>query len=274
MSSSRHARARQRAQAGLMTSLWDSFGAEWLGHRHGTTPDRGFNARTKEARAAGSATRPSATPVVDLYVDPVCPYTWLVARWLREVEQRRDLDLRFHVMSLRLLNEGRALFPRYREVIDASAGPSRVATAVVERHGTEALRAWHTAFGERIFDEWRFPDSDELRAASAHALAVAGLPTSLVHAADTTEYDAALRRSHDEGVLPVGADCGTPVIHLDGAAYFGPVLNAVPTGDDALRLFDGIRLLTRCDDFYELKRTRSAPPDLCPIPTDKEEGRP
>lgn len=257
-----------------MTSLWDSFEAEWLGHRHGTTPEPGFNARTEDARAAGFTTRPSAAPVVELYVDPVCPYTWLVARWLREVEQRRELDLRYHVMSLRLLNEGRALFPRYRDVIDASAGPSRVATAVVVQHGTEALRTWHTAFGERIFDEWRFPDREELRAASAYALSVAGLPTGLVCAADTTEYDAALRESHDEGTLPVGADCGTPVIHVDGTAFFGPVLNAVPTDDDALRLFDGIRLLARSGDFYELKRTRSAPPDLCPIPTDKKEGRP
>lgn len=255
----------------MTENLWNTVTTEWLAHRLGAAPDPGFNERTAAARRQ----RPGEhreVPVVDLYVDPVCPYTWLVSRWLREVEAARDLDVRYHVMSLRLLNEGRATYRAYDRTIEETTGPSRVATAVAERHGAAMLRAWHTAFGEQVFDRWRYPGRAELRDAAAQALAACGLPTSLAAAGDSTEYDAALRRSHDEGTVPVGLDCGTPVVHLDGVAFFGPVLNAVPTGEDALRLFDGVRLLAGCDDFFELKRTRSAPPDLCPIPSREEQS--
>ena len=219
-------------------------------------------ARTDEAvRTLRRADRPTRSTVrVDLYVDPVCPYTWLVSRWLLEVERHRDLDLRYHVMSLRLLNEDRVVDTSYRSNIDISSGPSRVAAAVDVTHGSEALRAWHTAFGSRIFDHWRYPDRAEYDAASEQALAETGLPAELARAADSGEYDDALRRSHVEGTAPVGVDGGTPVVHVEGAAYFGPVLNAVPRGADALRVFDGVRLLAGCPDFFELKRTRTAPP--------------
>ncbi|NUR99998.1 MAG: disulfide bond formation protein DsbA [Kribbellaceae bacterium] len=193
-----------------------------------------------------------------LYVDPICPYTWLVACWLREVSERRELDVRYHVMSLGMLNEGRN--DDYTR--NLHAGPSRVATAIVETEGRDAFRTWHGAFGNLIFDEWRYPAPAEYHDACEAALAEAGLPRALLQAAGTTEYDDALRRSHDEGTLPVGVDGGTPVIHLDGVAFFGPVLNAVPRGDDALRLFDGVRLLANSPDFFELKRTRSTPPDV------------
>lgn len=232
--------------------LWDRVATDYLGLR----PADGLLQRTEAARTT------SVTPGVDLYVDPVCPYTWLVACWLREVAERRELRVRYHVMSLRMLNEGRSVDEGYRRSIAESGGPSRVATAVVAHHGPDAFRTWHSAFGERIFDHWRYPTPAEYRAASIDALAAADLPASLADAADSTQYDDALRRSHDEGTLPVGPGSGTPVVHVDGVAFFGPVLNAIPRGDQALRLFDGLRLVAGCADFYELKRTRTAPPDL------------
>jgi hypothetical protein len=234
-------------QTGADLDLWDEVTRTYFAERLGIAA----NARTEAAPTA---------PGVDLYVDPVCPYTWVVACWLREVAQHRDLDLRYHVMSLRMLNEGRD--DSYSQQLDASTGPSRVATAVVTHHGSEAFRTWHGAFGNLIFDHWRYPTPTEYRDASATALREAGLPATLADAANTTEYDDALRRSHDEGTRPVGIDGGTPVVHIDGTAFFGPVLNAVPRGDEALRLFDGVRLLAGSRDFYELKRTRTTPPDV------------
>jgi hypothetical protein len=191
-----------------------------------------------------------------------------VACWLREVAGRRDIDLRYHVMSLLMLNEGRELSEEYRRRATGFGGPARVATAVVVHHGPEAFRTWHSTFGGLIFDHWRYPTPAEYRAASIAALTAAGLPATLAEAADTTEYDEALRRSHDEGITPVGLEAGTPIVHVDGVAFFGPVLNGIPRGDDALRLFDGVRLLAGCRDFFELKRTRATPPDVRYVPTE------
>ena len=217
-------------------------------------------ARMNEARRTLRAAADGSRVRVDLYVDPVCPYTWVASRWLVEVERQRDIELTLHVMSLRMLNEDRPVDAGYRANLDVSSGPSRVAAAVCVKYGAEALRAWHTAFGSRIFDRWRYPDRAEYDAATQDALVATGLPAELAGVADSTEYDEPLRRSHLEGTAPVGVDGGTPVLHLDGAAFFGPVLNAVPRGGAALRVFDGVQLLAGCPDFFELKRTRTAPP--------------
>jgi hypothetical protein len=222
-----------------------------------------INRRTEEARGrlAGSlAGTGTGVAVVDLYVDPVCPYTWVVHRWLTEVERARSLDLRHHVMSLAMLNETGPLGVTERELIETRRGPSRVATAVLLRRGRPALRAWHTAFGERIFDYWRYASPEELAAASRAALAATGLPLSLADAADDPSYDGPLRASHEEAVAAVGPGCGTPVVVLDGRAFFGPVLSAIPRGDAAVRLFDSLAALSSEPAFNEIKRVRTAPP--------------
>jgi len=239
------------------SSVWTAYQRTATG---GPVQDPAVIDEARSALRAGTGHSAQPTPRIDLYIDPVCPYTWIVSRWLLEVEQQRDIDLRYHVMSLRMLNEHRIVDPGYRASVDAATGPSRVATAVVTSHGPGEFRTWHTAFGTRIFDRWRYPDRAEYDAAARLALLDAGLPETLADAADIDDHDAALRRSHDEAVGPVGVDAGTPIVHIDGMAYFGPVLNAVPRGTDALRIFDGVCLLATSPDFFELKRTRTTPP--------------
>ena len=228
-----------------------------------TSAAAGSNEATEAARQENEArVRSSQRPAfpLDLYIDPACPYTWLAACWLRLVEQHRDVDLQYHPMSLQLHNEQRTVDQEYRSTLDASTGPARIGTAVWLHHGREAFRAWHTAFGTAIFDHWRLSTADEYRTAAARALHASRLPARLIHAADTDEYDEPLRQSHLQGTLPVGVDGGTPVLHLAGVAYFGPVLNAIPGVDEALDLFDGLVLLAGCRDFFELKRSRTTPP--------------
>lgn len=203
----------------------------------------------------------SDVTVVDLWFDPVCPYSWTASRWLAEVGLRRPLDVRHHVMSLYLLNEHRTdVAPAYRRNVEDSRGPSRVATAVVRAFGADVLGAFYTAFGNLVFDHWRRPSAAEYHLAAQTALARVGLPADLADAMDSDEHDAALRLSHSAGIAPVGGDVGTPITHLDGTAFFGPVLNAIPRGEDAVRVFDGARLLAGFPEFFELKRTRTGPP--------------
>jgi hypothetical protein len=91
-------------------------------------------------------------------------------------------------------------------------------------------------------------------------LVEAGLPTDLADAADSEEFDDALKKSHHEGMDQVGYEVGTPVISVNGAALFGPVITPAPKGEDAGVLWDGILAVTGTPGFFELKRSRDVPP--------------
>ena len=72
----------------------------------------------------------------------------------------------------------------------------------------------------------------------------------------------ALAASHHAGMDPVGDDVGTPVIHYNGTAIFGPVVTPAPKGEAAGLLWDGVLLCTATDGFFELKRTRDRRPSF------------
>lgn len=199
----------------------------------------------------------------DFWFDPLCPWAWMTSRWMLEVEKVRDVEVRWHVMSLAVLNEDRLdeLPEEYRELLEKAWAPVRVVVAAQQKHGDDIVGPLYTALGTRFHNRGEGPTREAIVA----ALGDVGLPAELVEYADSDAYDAELRASHKEGIDKVGQDVGTPVIAVPGAdgeqiAFFGPVVTPAPKGEEAAKLWDGTLLVASIPGFYEIKRTRTQGP--------------
>ncbi|GAB49689.1 hypothetical protein MOPEL_132_00560 [Mobilicoccus pelagius NBRC 104925] len=192
-----------------------------------------------------------------MWFDPTCPWAWMTSRWLLEVEKVRDVTVRFSVMSLSVLNEGRDLPEDYRALMDRAWAPVRVVAAAARDHGEEILAPLYTELGTRIHPGGR---GDDLPAVIEESLAALDLPAGLARYAESDELDEVLRASTKEATDRVGDDVGTPVVQVGDVAFFGPVVSPAPKGEKAGRLFDGCVLVAGTPGFFELKRSRDVGP--------------
>lgn len=216
-----------------------------------------------ETTASGTTTTASDTTrdAAEFWFDPLCPWAWMTSRWMMEVEKVRPIDVTWSVMSLSVLNEGRHLDEGYRAFLDNGWGPVRVIIAAAKEHGPGVIKPLYDAMGTRIhLDRDGYdPDVHHSRVIT-EALAEVGLPAELAEVATGDSVDDELRASHARAMELVGDDVGTPVIAVNGVAFFGPVVSPAPKGEAAGRLWDGCVLVGGTEGFFELKRTRTVGP--------------
>ena len=198
----------------------------------------------------------------DIWVDPTCPWTWLTAQWLLEVERVRDVDVTFHLMSLSILNEDRSATREEPKTVDVGWKPLRVLTAAALSYGEPEMRRLYVSLATLIHQHQRHRFDRDLY---ANALTAAELPHSLANAAESTFYDEAIRAGHEAAFSSVPEGLGCPMIHIrpkDGvlAEFFGPVLTPCPRGEAAGTLWDSVALAAGTDAFFELKRARTRGP--------------
>lgn len=198
-------------------------------------------------------TEQTAETTVDFWFDPGCPFTWATSRWATEAAAARGGALRWHVMSLGVLNEGKPVPEQHKAAMARSWRPIRMLAAVAAEHGDDAVGRLYTAIGRRVHDDKRQVDDELL----TEALQESGLPHQLLAAADDTALDAAVRDSHRKGQDSVGAESGSPITAFGGGpAFFGPVVSPAPTGAEALDLWDAMVAIGRVPALSELKRAR------------------
>ena len=208
---------------------------------------------------------------IELFWDPVCPFAWITSRWVVEVAEQRPLGVRWRPISLRILNDGRYEDDEgLRAKQDGHAcglALLRVAVAVDEGHGNEAVGRLYTALGRAIH---LGADAKDLitggaRPVAEQALAECDLPTELAAATDDDSRDATIRTDTEVALQRAGSDTGTPVLTFgppDGPSFFGPVISRVPRGPDAVTLWEAVETIARHSWFAELKRSLREPPQV------------
>ncbi len=191
---------------------------------------------------------------VELHVDAVCPWCWLTALWLFEVEQLRPISVTTKLFSLAEANRTDAA---HADALKPAESALRVLVAARRSGGEQAIRSAYRELGEAHHERGSpLGDLATLRS----AVAAAGLePTvadqALADASTLSELHAEHAAAADRGVF------GVATLSVDGSApFFGPIIDERITGEDAARLWDIVAPLLAEPRLFELKRNRTTRP--------------
>jgi predicted DsbA family dithiol-disulfide isomerase len=198
---------------------------------------------------------------VIFYFDPRCPWCYQTARWVRRLAEIGEVDLDWRVFSLEVVNR-----PDDTDAaeLEATGSPAlRTAVLVADEHGSQALGPFYAELGRRTFET--VPPASDPMEMIRDSLSAAGLDPALCDRAlaDSATWKAVVDST--ERVVERIGKLGVPTIVLDdedGPMMFGPVVSELPADDEAVDLWRHTAWLVRNENFSELKRSRSRPPDL------------
>lgn len=209
---------------------------------------------------------------IEFFFDPGCPFAWQTSVWIRRVQELKGITVGWRFISLAYINREKDLPGTMRQAQQRTLRYHRICAAARERHGNDAVGELYRAWGERF---WygaseggsaldRMADASA-RIDAAQILADLGVDADLVEAADDESWDEVLHAESDEAFRRTGPDVGTPILTYgppDGNSLFGPVISSVPDDDDAVALYDALRVVVDNPAFSEIKRSSRAPLDL------------
>lgn len=195
---------------------------------------------------------------IDLYLDPICPFSWVASRWLLGATHIIQMPVTLRQMNLAVLNEGKDLDAKQQRMMDRSRRVGRLSAAVAAEHGPHAFARLYDSIGARIHLHREEITPDLIR----EVLAESGFKASLAAALDDGGFDQAVREAHQASQDVLGGSAGSPIIAVDGRAFFGPVLTRIPTKDDGVRLLEAILIAAKIPEFAVLQRPYQGPPVL------------
>ncbi|MCX6433225.1 MAG: disulfide bond formation protein DsbA [Actinobacteria bacterium] len=200
---------------------------------------------------------------VDVWLDPMCPWSGVTAEWVLEVQREIGLDVRWHAMSLAILNEGQEIPEEWRQLFADSWGPVRVLAAADQRSTPTEVGQLVSALVRRFHADGR----RDVDAVIRESVQECGMDSALAELAWLTDLDEDLRANHSRAMALGGTDVGSPIIALPGpdgelVGFYGPVIAEIPRGDAAVRLWEAFLLLAATPGFFEIKRTRDVEPSF------------
>ncbi len=192
---------------------------------------------------------------VELHVDPLCPWCWLTALWLFEVEQVRPITITTKLFSLAEVNRAGE---EHRAALLAGEDALRVMAAARHAGRERAIRAVYRELGEANHERGEELGVGALRA----AVAAAGLDSALVDRALAEESTRTEVLTEHAAAVERGA-FGVPTLSVaGGVAFFGPIIEKRITGEDAGRIWDVVAPILSEPAVFELKRTRTGHPQV------------
>lgn len=193
-----------------------------------------------------------SSPAVTIWFDPVCPFSWNTARWLKAVADKTGMSVEWRLMSLAVLNEGREMPPKQQSRMHDSQRVGRLMTAIRDQYGNAGLAAAYFAFAERYFDRSEPVDDGLIQ----QVLDTVKSLDVTVDVLSDSSWDELVRRSHLAGQDALGETGGSPILRIDGHAFFGPVLTAMPDPEVVETMFEAVAALAAIPQFAQLQRPR------------------
>lgn len=211
---------------------------------------------------------------IEFFFDPICPFAWITSRWVHEVADEVDLDVRWRYISLRILNSERdddvELPPEHSRMHSLGTCLLRLVATVERDHPNELVGRLYTELGTRLHTKGvrrQIREGADPLDLVVESLAAVGLPASLASATEDASVDELLAAETDLAISRTGDDVGTPIITWDLArpetsSFFGPVLSRIPRGEEAVRIYESVRQLALTPGMAEIKRSLRDPLDF------------